>query len=45
MPQPRRESALNLAAGRLRYMAGSASSTRRHLNIHLLEEVADAVET
>jgi putative transposase len=37
------ESALNLAADRLRYMAGSAWSTRRYLNMKLIEEATDAV--
>jgi putative transposase len=40
---PDGESALNLAAARLRYMAGTAWSTRRYLNMKLLEESADAV--
>jgi hypothetical protein len=40
---PDGESTLNLAAGRLRYMAGSAWSTRRYLNMKLLEEGTDVV--
>jgi transposase-like protein len=40
---PDGESALNLAAARLRYMAGSAWSTRRYLNMKLIEEGTDVV--
>lgn len=40
---PDGESALNLAAARLRYVAGSEWSTRRYLNMQLLREAADAV--
>ena len=34
----RRRSALNLAAARLRHIAGTAWSTKRYLNIELLKE-------
>jgi transposase-like protein len=37
------QSALNLAAARLRYVAGSEWSTRRYLNMDLLREAVDAV--
>ena len=40
---PDGESALNLAAARLRYVAGSEWSTRRYLNMDMLKEAADAV--
>jgi putative transposase len=40
---PDGESALNLAATRLRYMAGTAWSMRRYLNMKLLEASAGAV--
>ena len=39
---PDGQSALNLAAARLRYVAGSAWSTRRYLNMELLKESQDA---
>jgi putative transposase len=35
---PDGQSALNLAAARLRHIAGSASSTERYLNIELLKD-------
>jgi transposase-like protein len=35
---PDGESALNLAAARLRHVAGSQWSTRRYLNMELLKE-------
>ena len=38
---PDGQSALNLAAARLRYVAGSEWSTRRYLNMDLLREAAD----
>jgi transposase-like protein len=40
---PDGQSALNLAAARLRYVAGSEWSTRRYLNMDLLREAVDAV--
>lgn len=40
---PDGESALNLSAARLRYVAGSEWSTRRYLNMQVLREAADAV--
>jgi hypothetical protein len=35
---PDGQSALNLAAGRLRHIAGTAWSTKRYLNIELLKD-------
>ncbi|MGE0849244.1 MAG: hypothetical protein AB7O44_06415 [Hyphomicrobiaceae bacterium] len=35
---PDRQSALNLAAARLRYIAGSEWSTKRYLNMDLLKD-------
>jgi transposase-like protein len=35
---PRRQSALNLAAGRLRHIAGAAWPTKRYLNTELLKD-------
>ena len=35
---PDGQSALNLAAARLRHIAGTAWSTKRYLNIELLED-------
>jgi transposase-like protein len=40
---PDGESALNLAAARLRHVAGSQWSTRRYLNMDLLKEECHAV--
>jgi putative transposase len=40
---PDGQSALNLAAARLRYVAGSSWSTRRYLNMELLKEAANAI--
>jgi putative transposase len=40
---PDGESALNLAAARLRHVAGSQWSTRRYLNMDLLKEERHAV--
>src|SRR5262245_26267487 len=42
---PDRQSALNLAAARLRYIAGTAWSTKRYLNIELLkdQQMRDAI--
>ena len=42
---PDGQSALNLAAARLRYIAGTAWSTKRYLNIELLkdQQMRDAI--
>jgi hypothetical protein len=45
LPARADQSALNLAAARLRYIAGTAWSTKRYLNIELLkdQQMRDAI--